>query len=89
MWVIQHVFDPMDVISRIDRALRPDGLLYVLNQKSRCVPTNKGYVDDGFDVRGALARVFSEQSCGSLPDTVAPVELANQTVIQVLRKTTR
>ncbi len=89
LWVIQHAFDPMDDISRIGRALRPDGMLYVLNQQRRCVPTNKGYLDDGFDMRRALARVFSEQSCGSLPATVAPVKLASQSVIQVLRKRTR
>jgi 2-polyprenyl-3-methyl-5-hydroxy-6-metoxy-1,4-benzoquinol methylase len=89
LWVIQHVFDPLDVISRIDRALRPDGILYALNQRFRCVPTNKGFVNDGFDVPAALASAFSEESCSSLPASVAPAELAAQTIIQVLRKTTR
>ena len=87
LWVIQHAFDPMDIISRIDRVLKPDGMLYALNQKHRCVPTNKGWVDDGFDVPAALARVFSEQSRGSLPTTVCPELMSSLTVIQVLRKT--
>ncbi|MEX0677014.1 MAG: class I SAM-dependent methyltransferase [Pirellulales bacterium] len=89
LWVIQHAYDPMDVISRIDRALVPDGLLYALNGRWRCVPTDKGYVDDGFDMRAALAGVFSEQSFSSLPETVAPAPLARDSMIQVLRKIAR
>lgn len=85
-WVIQHAFDAMDVISRINRTLRPGGLLYAMNQQTRCVPTNKGYANDGFDVPGALASTFHEEHRGALPTTVAPDLLARQSVIQVLRK---
>src|SRR5207253_4358717 len=44
IWVIQHVFAPGDVIDQIERSLRTGGLLYALNQKDRCVPTDQGWI---------------------------------------------
>jgi SAM-dependent methyltransferase len=86
LWVIQHAFDPLDVIGRIDRALAPAGLLYALNSASRCVPTSEGYSDDGFDVRSALSRVFSEENYHLMPATVTTPNLASVSMIEVLRK---
>ncbi|HEX4592007.1 MAG TPA: hypothetical protein VH120_18880 [Gemmataceae bacterium] len=55
VWVIQHVMQPEEVIGRIAAVLRPGGLLYALNS-TRCVPTDRGWVNDGSDVHGALAQ---------------------------------
>jgi SAM-dependent methyltransferase len=86
LWVLQHAFDAMDLILRIDRALKPGGMLYSLNGRCRCVPTNLGWANDGFDMRAALADVFSEVHVTTLSSAVAPAPLADNTVIQVLRK---
>ncbi len=86
LWVIQHVFDAMEVIARIAKALRPEGLLYAMNQLGRCVPTDQGWLDDGFDVSEALRRVFSEENVHPLPAEVTTAELSSVTKIQVLRK---
>ncbi len=61
LWVIQHVLDAKDVIARIHRALAPGGLFYVLNAETRCVPTDQGWVNDGFDVQAALRQSFVEE----------------------------
>ncbi|HET6878969.1 MAG TPA: class I SAM-dependent methyltransferase [Pirellulales bacterium] len=86
LWVIQHVLDPEHVIRQIESSLPASGLFYALNQRSRCVPTDQGWVSDGFDVLTALAAVFTELDRYPLPDSVATPLLANQSSIQVLRR---
>ncbi len=86
LWVIQHVFQPMEVIQRISNAIRPGGLLYALNQNVRCVPTNVGWVNDGFDLRGGLCKVFKEISMHSLPTDATTPQLAAISMIQLLQK---
>lgn len=85
LWVIQHVHDPNDVINRIARTLLPGSLLYALNS-TRCVPTNRGWMNDGFNVQKGLCAVFQEESHHSLPQSVSTPQLASVSTIQVLRK---
>jgi SAM-dependent methyltransferase len=85
VWVIQHVMEPVEVIQRIARALRPEGLLYALNS-SRCVPTDRGWINDRFDVHAALATTFREEERYHLPEPVTTAQLSSISVIQLLRK---
>ena len=84
--MIQHVPDMMDVIERIARSLRPDGILYAMNQLRRVVPTDQGWCDDCLDVQAALRRVFLEENVHQLPREVTTAILSSITKIQVLRK---
>lgn len=86
LWVIQHVLDPQQVMRLIAAALRPGRLFYALNQQIRCVPSDKGWVNDGFDVWKALADCFVEDERYLLPGSVAPPILAQQSLIQLLRR---
>lgn len=86
LWVIQHAMQPTELIDRIRQALRPGGLLYSLNQSTRCVPTDKGWVNDGFDIKGSLRRAFTEENIHSLPLHATTPQLAAVSMIQVLRK---
>lgn len=86
LWVIQHVLDPKNVIELIRKSLRPGSMFYTLNQQIRCVPSDLGWVNDGFDVWSALAATFAEEERYYLSDSVAPLELARQSLIQVLRR---
>ena len=86
VWVIQHAFSATDVIGRISRALKPGGLVYSLNQLTRSVPTDKGWLDDGFDMRAGLCRALSEENIHSLPEHATTAQLAASTMIQILRK---
>lgn len=86
LWVIQHVADPAQVIRQIERSLPAGGLLYALNQRNRCVPTDHGWVSDGFGVWAALAATFSEIARYPLPESAATPLLAGQSLIQVLRR---
>jgi SAM-dependent methyltransferase len=86
LWVIQHALYPSDVIQRIYTALRPNGVLYALNQQTRCVPTDIGWLDDGFDVKSGLRQAFQEEDFRSLPLHVTTAQISAVSMIQVLRK---
>lgn len=59
-WVLQHVPRPADDIDRIYATLRPGGHLFVVNETYRCVPTDKGWIDDGVDLLALLRAKFKE-----------------------------
>jgi hypothetical protein len=76
----------VEVIDRIARALAAGEHFYALNQARRCVPSDRGFVDDEFDVRSGLRRVFEEEDFHRLPESVTTPELAAMSMVQVLRK---
>ena len=86
LWVIQHVLDPKQVIASLKSVLSAGARFYTLNQITRCVPSDRGWVDDGFDVPSALAAAFEEEQRYLLPESVAPPFLARQSLIQVLKQ---
>lgn len=86
LWVIQHVLDAKQVIGLIRRAVRPGGMFYALNQQTRCVPTDHGWVNDGFDIWSAVAADFLEEDRHFLPEAVTTSELSRHSLIQVLRR---
>ena len=55
IWVLQHCAAPAQDIARIRDALCPGGGLFVANADARSVPTTeRGWVDDGLDVKAML-----------------------------------
>jgi hypothetical protein len=59
IWVLQHCYKPTDDIARVRRALKPNSRMFVLNNLQRVVPTReKGWYDDGLDVRALLGGEF-------------------------------
>lgn len=66
IWVLQHCAAPSEDISRIRRALRSNGGFFVLNAIRRCVPTvEKGWVNDGIDLKSLLGREFTLRAEGT------------------------
>ena len=66
VWVLQHCPRLADDIVRIARALKPGGDLFVVNQRVRAVPTERGWLDDGLDVFGLLRSTFEVRCEGPL-----------------------
>ena len=68
IWVLQHCANVREDIARIARALVSGGDLFLVNQRSRAVPTVElGWVDDGVDIYALLKEEFRQRSRGSLP----------------------
>jgi SAM-dependent methyltransferase len=65
IWVLQHCVFPSEDISRLKRALKPGGGLFILNNDDRAVPTvERGWVSDGLDIKALLSQEFVLQSEG-------------------------
>lgn len=85
-WVIQHVLDPAAELARIAAALAPAGELFLLNQGSRALPSDRGWLDDGVSVERLLAAHFDIVSVGILPGTATTPEIAAASYTMRLRK---
>lgn len=60
VWVLQHCHKVEDDIARILDALKPDGRLFVVNDKKRIVPTREqGWANDGKNVLSLLQSSFA------------------------------
>lgn len=71
VWVFQHCREVESDVDRVRRSLRPGSGLLVVNEQGRCVPTDKGWVDDAKDTRGILRSGLEEALTGNLPPAVA------------------
>jgi SAM-dependent methyltransferase len=68
IWVLQHCLTPAVDIARLKRSLKPDGGLFVLNNIWRAVPTvERGWANDGLDIKKMLAEQFAPIKEGRLP----------------------
>ncbi len=71
VWVLQHCPDVRDDIDRIERALGPDGQLFMVGQKGRAIPTRKKWFNDGVDVEPLLLEKFHQVSREPMPADLA------------------
>ena len=85
-WAIQHVLNAAEAIDLLYAALKPGARLLVVNTLRRAVPTDRGWVNDGFDVAKFLSDRFVVESFGTLPETATSSDIARHTFIGVYRK---
>lgn len=60
IWSLQHSPRVEDDVARLDRALKPGAGLFVCNINRAAVPTDRGWLDTGFDIKALLANAFEE-----------------------------
>jgi SAM-dependent methyltransferase len=74
VWVLQHCRAPAEDIALIEAALKPGAPFFVVNNHGRAVPTQeRGWVDDGIDIRELLTRGFVLEEQGRLlPEKTTP-----------------
>lgn len=58
VWVLQHCPNLEIEVSRIYNALRPGGVLFVVDMNHRAIPTNQGWVADGKNVFDVISTCF-------------------------------
>jgi 2-polyprenyl-3-methyl-5-hydroxy-6-metoxy-1,4-benzoquinol methylase len=59
VWVLQHCPDLDAEVQRLHAALRPGGLLFVVDMEHRAIPTHEaGWVQDAYHVEQALRQRF-------------------------------
>jgi len=80
IWVLQHCLQPADDIQRLRRALKPGAGIFVLNNLYRAIPTaERGWVNDGVDIKQLLTREFDLRRQGRLPADMEPKSLSELT----------
>ncbi len=77
VWVLQHCLNPVDDVKLIRDSIGGEGLLFVSNGKMRCVPTDRGFIDDGADIIELLVDGFDE---------IEDIELSELAVTDVVRR---
>jgi 2-polyprenyl-3-methyl-5-hydroxy-6-metoxy-1,4-benzoquinol methylase len=79
VWVLQHCLRPAEDIKMIQRLLKPDARLFVVNATYRVVPAlEQPWVNDGIDIKRMLSAAFALEQEGQLlpdkiPDSLAAV----------------
>ena len=59
-------------IKRIKSVLKEGGFLFVLNERTRFVPTTKGWMDDKKDIFIALQSNFKTHNIDMMDETIVP-----------------
>ena len=89
IWVLQHCLDPKKEIDLIKSSLKENKLFYVLNNNYTAVPTNKGWVNNGIDIKELLKMNFEEIKSENIPLEVSSEKISKLTFISVLKNIQR
>jgi SAM-dependent methyltransferase len=81
LWVLQHCPQVASDVSLIRTAVKQGGAFYVLNNDRSAVPTNKGWVNDGTNLKSLLEKEFLLQDYSKLPVESSSEALAANTFI--------
>jgi 2-polyprenyl-3-methyl-5-hydroxy-6-metoxy-1,4-benzoquinol methylase len=80
IWVLQHCLKPAEDIGILRGAIKPGGGLLVMNNLHRAVPTmEKGWANDGIDIRKTLSNTFALQAEETLVSPLVPAALSGVT----------
>ena len=85
IWVLQHSITPIEDISLIKSSLKKDSLFYVLNNNKSAIPTNKGWVDNGINIKDILEKKFNVIEVNKLPEEVSSEKIKQLTFIAKLK----
>lgn len=85
IWVLQHCPDVASDIALIKASLKDQGLFYVLNCERTCIPSTKGWLDDGVDVKLLLENEFTLQEQSRLPVAASTQFMSSITFIALLK----
>lgn len=84
-WVLQHCHTPEQELRRIESALAPGALLFVLNSDHRWVPTDRGWAADDVSVEELLVARFETISKTGVSHLVGSKILAGQSYAMLLK----
>ena len=86
VWVIQHCLKPQEDLTRIASALKPGGIFQMFNCINRCIPTDKGWANDGIDLVPILKSLFAEVSISPVPAEIEPKGMPGVYYCAICRK---
>lgn len=72
VWVLQHAENPKEDIDLIYGALENGGTFLVMNLELRCLPTSKGWENDGINIKKVIENRFEVVEYFPTPKDAAP-----------------
>lgn len=85
IWVLQHCHAVSDDIALIKASLKENGLLFVLNTEVSAIPTSKGWMNDGVDIRELLQKEFTMLNHFRLPTSATSRVVSEHSFVAQLR----
>lgn len=80
VWVLQHCVNLSSNIKIIQKSMKNGAGLFVVNNKTKAVPTTSGqWIDDGEDVHKILSETFKPGKYGKLNSKIVPKGLIDFT----------
>jgi len=67
IWVLQHIPQPQKEINLLYHLLKKEGKIFILNNLRSALPTNKGWIDEGVEIKKLLEEQFNLEFMQSLP----------------------
>ena len=85
VWVLQHCPDVVRDLRLIGNALRETAPFFVVNNEHAAVPSDRGWLNDGTDIRKLLTDAFASQQFSRLPAHVSSEFVSANTFTAVFR----
>ena len=79
VWTLQHVGMLEKEIDRIKNVLKPGGKLFIVNERRRFIPTDKGWLDDAQDVFIHLQSKFNTEQIDMMNPDVVTEDVSKRT----------
>ncbi|MGH6719342.1 MAG: class I SAM-dependent methyltransferase [Alphaproteobacteria bacterium] len=86
VWVLQHCHSPDRDIALIAAALAAGHRLFVVNGRQRCVPSDRGWVNDRLDIAALLALRFTATGDVAFESPAVSPELAQSSFARIYAK---
>ena len=86
IWVLQHCPNVEKEIKLIQSILKPGGYFYIVNNNMPAIPTDKGWINHGVDIKPILESHFSEIEYSLIPpEHVSKVVHENSFIAKAIR----
>ena len=85
IWVLQHCPAVAADIALIKSSLKKNGLLFVLNNTVPAIPTDRGWVNTGVNIRQLLESEFTVEGYSRLPATATAPLVSEHSFMAQLR----
>jgi len=79
VWALQHVRDLEEEVAKIKFMLKDGGKLFVVNERRRFVPSDKGWIDDSADIFMSLQKNFKVDEIEMMDSNIVTDAVAKRT----------
>lgn len=86
VWTLQHVLKLDEEVKRIWNSLKTNGKLFIVNERRRFIPTDKGWMDDSSDIFIELQRAFKTEEISVLDSSIVAKDVPSRSFWGIFNK---